>query len=192
MDLQQYAQENDIPIFSRQALTKLGYHHRHIQKLLEEGVLERLRPGYYRVLNVGFLLNEDLQEVCIQVKHGVVCMESALAYYGLSTVRSSEVWMAIPNHSRAPRIVYPPVRYCYFAESTHQYGIVRPEGFPVYSKEKTLADILHHRNKIGMQTVKEAFRDYLRLKDCKLDELLRASEVCHVKERMFDLLQMLT
>lgn len=191
MDLQQYAREQETPVITRKALTKLGYHHRHIQKALEDGTLERLRPGHYRILTAEMLANEELLEVCSQVKQGVVCLLSALAYYGLSTVRPNKVWMAIPNHSRAPRIEFPPIRYCYFADSTHQYGIVKPEGFPIYSMEKTLADLLHHRNKVGMETVKDAFRDYLRLKNRNLHELLRASEVCHVKERMMDLLQVM-
>ena len=71
-------------------------------------------------------------------------------------MRPDKVWMSTPNHSRVPRIEHLPIHYCYFAESTYQYGVVRSEGFPIYSMEKTLADLLHYRNKVGMKTVKNA------------------------------------
>ncbi|MFC5599875.1 type IV toxin-antitoxin system AbiEi family antitoxin domain-containing protein [Deinococcus cellulosilyticus] len=54
MNLQQYAEENDTPVVTRQTLTKLGYHHRHIQKAMQAGELKRLRPGYYRILKTVF------------------------------------------------------------------------------------------------------------------------------------------
>ena len=58
-------------MITQQALAKLGYHHRHIQKALEDGILERLRPGHYQILTAEMLANEALLEVCSQVKQGV-------------------------------------------------------------------------------------------------------------------------
>lgn len=47
---------------------------------------------------------------------GVICLLSALDYYGLTTFNPSEIYVAIPHAAKAPGIEYPPVKVFYFRD----------------------------------------------------------------------------
>ena len=49
--------------------------------------------------------------------------------------------------------------------------------FLVYDKEKTVADILSYRNKIGIEETKEIITNYLSLPDRNLNQLHRYAEI---------------
>ncbi len=72
----------------------------------------------------------------------------------------------LPRTSRLPKPSYPPSRYFWYSKSTYEFGIetILVSGFPVriYNVEKTLADCLKFRQKIGMDVVLEAFKEYWR------------------------------
>lgn len=63
-------------------LNKAGLQNFEIVKLCNQGELERVKHGYYRVAN-----QEDISEeqmILTFFEEGIVCMESALFYYGYS------------------------------------------------------------------------------------------------------------
>ena len=54
----------------------------------------------------------------------------------------------------------------------------------IYSPEKTVADCFKYRNKIGLDTAREALKLYLERRKKNLDALLAAAEVCRVAKVM--------
>ena len=54
----------------------------------------------------------------------------------------------------------------------------------IYSPEKTVADCFKYRNKIGLDTAREALKLYLERRKKNLDALLEAAEVCRVAKVM--------
>jgi predicted transcriptional regulator of viral defense system len=76
-----------------------------------------------------------------------------------------EVWIAIPNKARGPRLAYPPVRVARFGDAAMLEGIDqhRIDGVPVRitNVAKTLADCFKYRNKVGLDAALEALKGVL-------------------------------
>src|SRR5256885_8059010 len=64
---------------------RLGIHPRTLYKLRDQGELERVGRGLYRLSNAPHLTNPDWVTVAIRAPHAVVCLISALAHHGLTT-----------------------------------------------------------------------------------------------------------
>src|SRR2546427_9106944 len=87
---------------SRRDLEAEGVHPRWLRRLQDEGVIERVRPGVYRAAEAPETTDQTLFEACAAVPDGVVCMTSALAYHGLSTVNPPRIEMALPRDHWKP------------------------------------------------------------------------------------------
>ena len=61
-------------------LQREGLYYRKVQSLLEEGRLEQLRRGYYQYVDENSF--SDLPILKALFPDAVICMESALDYYG--------------------------------------------------------------------------------------------------------------
>ena len=81
---------------------------------------------------------------------------------------------------------YPPIRYFYYSEKVYNTGceIILIGGYPVkiYNIEKTLADCVKFRNKIGMDVVIEALKMYWLRKGTKINKLYEYAKVNRVEK----------
>lgn len=163
---------------------RAGIHRNTLYAMLEQGVVERLCRGLYRLTDDHPLGNPDLVTVATKVPNGVLCLVSALAYHELTTQIPHEIHVAISRNSEPPRLDYPPIRVYRFSGSAFSEGIERPkiDNVPVaiYDREKTLADCFKYRNKIGMDSVLESLRLYKDQRRIHVDALLHYSSICRV------------
>lgn len=154
----------------------------------EEGNLEQLSRGLYRLSNLPKLGNPDLVSIALKIPQGVICLVSALAFHNLTTQVPHQVYVALPRGAEPPRVPFPPIRVFWFTEPAFKEGIeVRKlDGVPVriYGPEKTVADCFKYRNKIGLDTAIEALRLYRERRKIRIDELLRYATVCRVRKIM--------
>jgi predicted transcriptional regulator of viral defense system len=111
---------------------------------------------------------------------------SALAYYEITTQIPHFVYVAIPTKSRRSNLDYPPIRYFYYSEKVYNTGCetILIGGYPVkiYNIEKTLADCVKFRNKIGIDVVIEALKMYWQRKGTKIDKLYEYAKVNRVEK----------
>ena len=116
-------------------LKKASVQTRDIARLLEEGTIVKVKPGLYRLANfmdvvlpaitinaTGYTISIGIMDVCRAIPEGVICLASALELYGLTTFNPSEIYVAIPNASKKPKIEYPPVKIFYFRENTLRFA----------------------------------------------------------------------
>jgi len=163
--------------------------------MVAEGELERIRRGLYRVAS-DWSEHTGLVAATIAAPRAVVCLLSALDYYGLTTTTPSEVYLAIPRKDRPPRIEYPPVRVIRYGERSFGYGVTNQpvaDGGTVriYSREKTIADAFHFVDIVGRDVAVEALKTYLRQPGRSIDGLLAAAAVCRVRPRLVSYLEAL-
>ena len=155
-----------------------------IRKLAREGNLIQLGRGIYRVADAPLESHEDLALVALRKDDAVICLLSALRFHELTTESPGSVWIAVENHSRAPRIESLKLKVHYFSGNSYREGIEKHiiAGIPVkiYSVEKTLADCFKFRNQIGTSIAIEALKDAWKKKKAKTEDLYHFARVCRV------------
>lgn len=162
----------------------IGISRTYLNKLHAEGVLDRPSRGLYVLRDDEPSEQRSLVEACRRVPRGVVCLLSALQFHGLTTQAPFEVWMAIDERARRPRVDHPPLRIVRFSgaalTSSVQEHLIEGVTVRVYAPAKTVADCFKYRNKIGIDVAIEALRDCLRQRQATSEELWNAAKVCRM------------
>ncbi len=129
-----------------------------------------------------------LAQVGKRVPASVFCLLTALRFHDLTTQNPAEVWIALPEKARRPRLDYPRLRVARFSGAALTEGIEahRVEGVEirVYSAAKTVADCFKFRNKLGVDVAVEALRDFSRRRRGGATELARFARICRVTRVM--------
>lgn len=165
-----------------------GIPRRWIYRLVREGQVERQSRGVYIAANHPYTENHGLALVAKQAPSAVVCLISALRFHEVTTQSPSQVWIALPEKARKPRLEFPPVRVARFSGSAFTQGVEthRLEGVEVrvYSLAKTVADCFKYRHKIGLDVALEALREGWRAGKFTMDQIDRAAQACRVRRIM--------
>ncbi len=169
-------------------LADKGIHRQILTRLVEEGEIERVARGVYRLPEHSATENQGLVLATAAVPHGVICLLSALQYHGIGTQLPSEVWIALDRRAWRPRLAYPPLRIVRYTGKALSAGVEthRMEGrqVKVYGLAKTVADCFKYRNKIGLDVALEALREGWRARRFTMDELDRYAVICRVQRVM--------
>ena len=81
--------KNNGGIIKTVQLNKAGIQNSEIKKMCESGAIERVRHGYYQIAGQVEISEEKM--IATFLEEGIVCMESALFYYGYSD-KTPLVW----------------------------------------------------------------------------------------------------
>ena len=156
--------------------------------LVREGLVERQARGIYVASRHPYTTEHSLAQVAKRVPGGVFCLLTALRFHDLTTQSPAEVWIALPEKARKPRLDHPRLRVARFSGAALSEGIEthRLEGVAirVYSAAKTVADCFKYRNKVGIDVAIEALRDFRRRHRGGATELARFAHVCRVTRVM--------
>ncbi|HET8799921.1 MAG TPA: type IV toxin-antitoxin system AbiEi family antitoxin domain-containing protein [Marinobacter sp.] len=170
-----------------EALTQ-GISRYQFYQLRDEGVIEPVSRGLYRLADLPPIENPDLVAVVTRFPHAVLCLISALDWHGITTQIPHQVHLAVERDARRPDLDYPPVAGYRFSGRAFSEGIeqVYVDGIAlqVYNPEKTLADCFKFRNRIGMDVVLEALELYRTRKTFRPGKLMEYARVCRVANVM--------
>ncbi|MFU8833253.1 MAG: type IV toxin-antitoxin system AbiEi family antitoxin domain-containing protein [Wenzhouxiangella sp.] len=166
----------------------LGLNRYQFYKLRDEGVIEPVSRGVYRLADLPPLRDPDLAAVAARFPRAVVCLVSALAWHEMTTQVPRWIDLAVERNARLPRLEYPPVRGYRFSGKRFGSGIQQCDidglSLRVYSPEKTLADCFAYRNRLGMDVVLEAVRLYRQRFRPDYDRILDYARICRVAKVM--------
>lgn len=186
---------SDQMIYSVEDLKKAGFTHYKINQLIDNGTLIKLNKKYYE--NTEYEGEElDFYYIAAYAPKGIICLMSAAAYYNLTTYRPDSVDVAIQRKARISTMPdWPQISLYYFPEKRFEAGIsVVNDGknqFRIYDMEKTVADIVSYREKMGIEETKEVLVTYLRRKDRNINQLLRYAELLKCSNIMKTYLEVL-
>lgn len=169
-------------------LVAYGVSRSQLQGLVQKGLVAREARGIYAVAGHRYTAGHTLAQVAKRVPTGVFCLLTALRFHGLTTQSPAEVWVALAEKARKPKLEYPRLRVARFSGAALSEGIEthRVEGVEirVYSAAKTVADCFKYRNKIGIDVAVEALRDFSRRHRGGASELARFAAICRVSRVM--------
>lgn len=165
-----------------------GFSRMTLSTLARQGKLTRLSRGLYALPDRPVSEHATLAEVTSKHPNVLVCLLSALQFHGLTTQSPFEVWVAIANKARPPKMDYPPLRIVRFSGDALIEGVeehlVDGVAVQVTSVAKTVADCFKYRNKIGLDVALEALREAWNAKRVKMDDLWHCAQVCRVANVM--------
>ncbi|OAI50617.1 transcriptional regulator [Opitutia bacterium SCGC AG-212-L18] len=167
-------------------IKKLGIHPEYIRRLWKLGKLIKLSRGIYTTSEYDPTEHHSIAEVCKQAPNVILCLLSALVFHDLTTQMPHEIWIAIDNKARKPKIESPPIRVLRFSGRSLNEGveehIIQGCVVKVYNPAKTVADCFKYQNKIGLDVALEALHDTLRQKKATYNEILHYAKICRVEK----------
>jgi predicted transcriptional regulator of viral defense system len=167
-----------------------------LYRLVEAGDVVRQGRGIYTTSTHDYSAHHTYAQLAKRVPAGVICLLSALRYHGLTTQNPGDVWIALPEKARTPRLDYPRLRISRFSGAALTEGIethrIEKVELRVYSAAKTVADCFKFRNKVGVDVAVEALRDFTRRYRGGADNLAHFARICRVSRVMQPYLDSIT
>ncbi|NWN92003.1 transcriptional regulator [Marinobacter adhaerens] len=161
-----------------------GFSRYQFYQLRDEGLIEPVSRGLYRLAELPPIENPDLVAAVTRFPNAVLCLISALDWHGITTQIPHQVHLAVERDARLPVLGYPPVAGYRFSGQAFSEGIEKDEvdgiTLNVYNPEKTLADCFKFRNRIGMDVVLEALELYRTRKTFRPGKLMEYARICRV------------
>ena len=159
-----------------------------LTRLVRQGLLTRVGRGLYAIPDRPVSEHGSLAEIARNHPQAIVCLLSALRVHELTTQSPFEVWLAIPNKARTPKLEYPPLRIVRFSGASLTNGIEEHQvdgvTVRVTNVARTVADCFKFRNKIGLDVAMEALQEAWRAKRVTMDDLWRYASLCRVANVM--------
>lgn len=183
------------PTFRAMDAVQAGTPRAILSRLVREGKLTRLSRGVYAWVDRVSTEYDSLIEVSVRTPYAVFCLLTALQFHHLTTQSPTEVWLALPNKARIPRIDYPPIHVVRYSGASLAEGVethqIQGQTIRVYCVAKTVADCFKFRNKIGIDIAIEALREAWQQQTVTMTELYHYGKICRVEKIMRPYLEFL-
>lgn len=187
--------KNNGGIAKTAQLNEVGIQNSEIKKMCESGEIERVKHGYYQVANHIEISEEKM--ISVFLEEGVVCMESALFYYGYSD-KTPLVWtIAVPRKISRTKIKIDnfPCKVYYVQED--KLAIGKTEGIfngielPVYDRERTICDCFKHKSKMDNEMFNKAINAYVADNNKNLSNLSKYAKEMRVYKKVTELMEVM-
>jgi len=159
-----------------------GFHTRTISKAIDDSIIEKIKPGLYKLIDFKWNENSGFNDIFKAKKEAIICLNSALQYYNLSTINPYIIYVAVPHNTASFNIDYPPIKVFYYSDSIYPIEIneINTDNnlFRIYSIEKTICDSFRYRNRLGEDIALEALKNYIKRKDSDLVKLMMIAKQC--------------
>ena len=162
------------------------------QKLMEDGHIEKVRRGYYQ-----WNSSEDFSEVGTVTRlfpDAILCMDTALRYYGYSDRTPGDWHLAVSKDSGKSRfnIDYPFVKPYYIEPTVLELGLTKGtmdgHEIRIYDKDRVICDCLRYRNKMDKEIFNKAIQNYIADPKKSIPKLMEYAGPLRVKKIAKDLI----
>lgn len=162
------------------------------EKLIADGYVEKIRRGYYQWINP-----DDFSEVGTVIRlfpDAILCMDTALRYYGYSDRTPGDWHLAVSKDSGKSRfkIDYPFVKPYYVEPAVLELGLttgtVDGHAIRIYDKDRLICDCLRYRNKMDKEIFNKAIQKYIADPEKSIPKLMEYAGPLRVKKLAKDLI----
>jgi len=166
--------------------------YRRLQRLIDEGHVEKVRYGYYQWID-----EEDFSEAGTVIRlfpDAILCMDTALRYYKYSDRTPAQWHLTVSKDSGKSRfnIDYPFIKPYYVEPKILEIGLSNGnmDGHEVriYDKDRVICDCLRYRNKMDKEIFNRAIQSYIADPEKSIPKLLEYAETLRVKKVAKDLI----
>lgn len=166
-----------------------------IAKLCKDGVIERIRNGFYQLPD-NYNISEE-QLISSLLPYGIVCVESALFHYGYSDFTPREWSIAVPRtyRNQISNIQELPVKAYYIQKNIFDVGKTKDDfngvTLPVYDRERTICDCFKYRSKLDNEIFNKALNAYANDSKKNLSNLSAYAKKLRVYKKVTELMEVL-
>lgn len=162
------------------------------EKLIADGYVEKIRRGYYQWINP-----DDFSEVGTVIRlfpDAILCMDTALRYYGYSDRTPGDWHLAVSKDSGKSRfkIDYPFVKPYYVEPAVLELGLTTGtmdgHAIRIYDKDRLICDCLRYRNKMDKEIFNKAIQKYIADPKKSIPKLMEYAGPLRVKKLAKDLI----
>ena len=163
-----------------------------IQLMLKEGLIEKVKRGYYH-----WVEDAPGSEVLIINRlfpDAVLCMETALFYYGYSDRTPAQWNLALSKNVAKERtkIDYPFIKVYRMEPSLLPLGETTGEmdhtKVRIYDRDRTICDVLRNMNKMDREVFNKAIQGYVKDTKKNIPNLMRYAKELRVQKRARELI----
>lgn len=176
-------------------LNEAGIPNYEIVRLCKQGALERIRHGYYQIAGERDVLEEQM--IASFFEEGIVCMESALFYYGYSD-HTPLVWtIAVPRSMSRSKMKNDTFVYkLYFVQDDmHELGKSKGDfcgtELPVYDRERVICDCFKYRAKMDSEMFNKAIHAYVADEKKNVGNLSKYAKELRVYKKVSELMEVM-
>ena len=162
------------------------------EKLIADGYVEKIRRGYYQWINP-----DDFSEVGTVIRlfpDAILCMDTALRYYGYSDRTPGDWHLAVSKDSGKSRfkIDYPFVKPYYVEPAVLELGLTTGtmdgQAIRIYDKDRLICDCLRYRNKMDKEIFNKSIQKYIADPEKSIPKLMEYAGPLRVKKLAKDLI----
>lgn len=173
-------------------LNKEKLYYRDIQRMLDEGLIEKVRRGYYH-----WIEDYGTSEVALinsLFPDAVFCMETALFFYKYSDRNPSEWNITVDKNTSRQRtnIDYPFIK-AYRVEPAllnlgETDGIIEFTKVRIYDRDRTICDVLRNMSKMDKEIFNKAIQRYVNDPQKNIPNLMEYAKALRVQKKVNDLI----
>ena len=162
------------------------------QQLINDGYVEKIKRGYYQWVNP-----DDFSEAGTVLRlfpDAILCMDTALRYYGYSDRTPGDWHLAVSKDSGKSRfkIDYPFVKPYYVEPAVLELGLTKGNmdghEMRIYDKDRVICDCLRYRKKMDKEIFNKAIQNYIADPEKSIPKLLEYAGPLRVKNIAKDLI----
>lgn len=180
-------------IISSKQVQELGFSKNLLSIYIREGLLVRIRQGYYTLPES---IEDDMYTLSLSSPKIVFSHQSALYLNGISDRTPFEHIITMPSDTRIPsslkgKCICHYVKPELFTLGIEQRKTVFGNTVNCYNSERTICDLIRSRSQIDEETFLAGIKNYAQLKNKNLALLGSYADKFHVLKKVRDLLGVL-
>ncbi|WP_312500057.1 hypothetical protein [Enterococcus sp.] len=188
--------KSDI-IFTNEDFLKQDISKDFMNELIKDGVLEEVYSGIY--IRADSYVDDFLVRQMILPK-GIFSNETALYIHDLTDKFPYTVWMNFPVGYKLPKNVPDYLQNTVVRQVSERYLNLEIIDVPVsaskhairvYSKEKTLCDIVKKKNVVEQEVINKAFKRYLSSKERDVGKLIQVAKEMRAENQVRTIVEVL-
>lgn len=173
-------------------LSSAKLYYRDIQIMLNEGLIEKIKRGYYHwIESYG---KDEIVIINRLFPDGVLCMDTALFYYKYSDRTPAEWHITIDKNTSRQRtqVEYPLIR-AHRVESEllplgETKGEIDSQEVLIYDRDRTICDVLRNMNKMEKEIFNKAIQGYVKDSKKNIPNLMQYAKTLRVQKRVKDII----